>query len=234
VKAQGGYCGCLDVDPEEKCHFCPNGELPENMELVTPTTDTCENLYHYSEFMTEDDCKTSRFHSIQGLGYICGCPDVEATCALCPDGSDPPNPDLQPIRDGPKCGDTATVFASYTAEVCSDQDTTISVAAARCGCEGAELPACTVQQNPHLCTSKLLNTTTVDCECYSFCDGVFSKCYDFPGGLLSAQLCNGVAVSGCNRANAREEDVEEQSGAPGWSLFSSLLVLVVLATSSSL
>jgi hypothetical protein len=237
VKAQAGYCGCTNVDPEEKCHFCPNGALPERMKFVTPTTDTCENLYYYSEFMAEDDCQTPRFHSIQGLGYICGCPDVEAACTLCPDNSDPPNPDQQTTPDGPTCGDTANVIASYTVEVCSDQDTTISVAAARCGCEGAELPACTVQQNPHLCTHKLLDTTTVDCECYSFCDGVFSKCHDFPGGLLSAQFCNGIVVSGCNRANAREEEAEggkEKSGAPGWKLFSSLLVLVVLATSSLL
>jgi hypothetical protein len=59
-----------------------------------------------------------------------------------------------------------------------------------------------------------LDTAEEECECFSFCDGEFFTCHDFPGGLLSPQLCAGVGVAGCNRANARSTTItDKQSGA---------------------
>ena len=92
----------------------------------------------------------------------------------------------------------------YTADVCEDSETTVTVSAARCDCPESPFPICSVQQNPHLCTDDLLDSAIEeDCECYSFCDGEFTTCYDFPGGLLNSQLCPGVPVSGCNRARVQ-------------------------------
>lgn len=203
VQAQAGYCGCNGVAPEGKCNFCPNGAEPANVDLVAPSNDVCGDLFTYIEFLDEDGCNSNRFKSMQGLGYICGCPGVEAQCSLCPDGSDPPLLDKAAAPTGETCRDLVKIIGSYTADVCVDDDTTVFVTAARCGCEGSEFPVCSVQQNTHLCTHELLDTAIdQDCECYSFCDGEFFTCHDFPGGLLNAQLCSGVPVSGCNRAVA--------------------------------
>ena len=51
-----------------------------------------------------------------------------------------------------------------------------------------------------MCTDGLLATTDEECECYSFCDGEFFECTQFPGTLLLS--CLGQAVSGCNQALA--------------------------------
>ena len=233
VKAQAGYCGCKNVQPESKCHFCPDGKAPQQMSFVTPTTDTCENLYQYVEYMSGEDCQTSRFKSIEGLGYVCGCPDTKPACTLCDDGSAPPEPEMQTTPDGPTCAEIDNMITSYTSEVCLDQETTRQVDAARCGCEGAELPACVIQQNPHLCTRKLLDTATEDCECYAFCDGEFQTCHGFPGGLLGVNLCAGTPVSGCNRANARLEEALG-SGAAVCSACLSFLALAMLMVVSSI
>ena len=222
VQAQGGYCGCSNVEPTRACHFCPLGNMPTNerLQFVTPTNDTCEDLYHYVEYLSEDECNSARFISLQGLGYVCGCPGVGPACTLCADESPPPDPS-QPLLPGSSttCGDMDTIVASYTPEVCADNDRNTRVAASRCGCPGAkeDFPVCNVQQNPHLCTHALLDSTDEDCECSAFCDGEFVQCHDFPGGLLSVQLCSGISVSGCNRANALDDKVAGGGGSAGSS-----------------
>lgn len=229
VQAQAGYCGCAGVTPEGKCSFCPNGAEPANMNLVAPSNDVCEDLFTYAEFLDENSCNTKRLRSIQGLGYICGCPDVEAQCSLCSDGSDPLFLDKEAFPTGETCRDMVKIIQGYTADVCLDSDTDVFVAAARCGCEGAEFPVCSVQQNTHLCTQQLLDTAIdQECECYSFCDGEFSTCHDFPGGLLTPQLCSGVAVSGCNRAVANGGNTSSAEGR-GLVVFVRLAIILGVA-----
>ena len=206
VQAQAGYCGCAGVVPERKCSFCPSGAQPAHMDLVSPSSDVCGDLFKYIEFLDQDGCKSPRFKSMQGLGFICGCPGVGPQCSMCSDGSMPPYLDKQALPSGETCQDMVKTIEGYTADTCFDAETIIYVAAARCGCKGAQFPVCSYQQNTHLCTHALLDTALDQhCECYSFCDGKFSTCHDFPGGLLSPQMCSGTAVSGCNRAVAIDE-----------------------------
>ena len=210
VQAQAGYCGCAGVEPQRKCSFCPDGSKPANADTVSPSNDKCGDLFTYIEYLGEQDCESNRLRSMQGLAYLCGCPGVEPQCTVCPDGSPPPLLDVIAMPTGETCREMLEVIESYTADVCIDSDTTVLVTAARCGCPGSEFPVCSVQQNSHLCTHDLLDTVPdQDCECYSFCDGQFSTCFDFPGGILNAQVCPGVAVSGCNRASATGEQKSE-------------------------
>lgn len=230
VQAQAGYCGCAGVQPQRQCSFCPDGSEPANTDTIAPSNDKCGDLFTYIEHLGEDDCKSNRFRSMQGLAYLCGCPGVEPQCSVCPDGSPPPLLDATAMPTGETCRDMLEVIQGYTADVCVDSDTTVLVTAARCGCPGSEFPVCSVQQNSHLCTHALLDTVPdQDCECYSFCDGQFSTCFDFPGGLLSAQVCPGVAVSGCNRASATGEQKSESFVPTTKVPFVSLLVGITLA-----
>ncbi len=210
VQAQAGYCGCAGVEPQRQCSFCPGGAEPSKADAITPSNDKCGDLATYIDYLSEQDCVSKRFRSMQGLAYICGCPGVEPECSLCPDGSQPPLLDKQAQPTGETCREMLEVIQGYTSDVCLDSDTTVLITAARCGCQGSEFPVCSVQQNPHLCTHDLLDTVSdQNCECYSFCDGQFSTCHDFPGGLLNSELCSGVAVSGCNRANANGENTSD-------------------------
>ena len=87
-----------------------------------------------------------------------------------------------------------------TSELCETQSQRIQATAARCCGGDIEFPVCQLQQNPSMCTDDLLATTDEECECYSFCDGEFVECTQFPGALLLS--CLGQAVSGCNQALA--------------------------------
>jgi len=204
VQAQAGYCGCKNVPTQGICNFCPNGGSPGRSDEVVPTGDACGDLDLYARYLSAEDCESKRFESMQGLAFICGCPNVKPACTLCPDGSDPPNPDKVVFPTGETCQDMVEEIQGYTADVCEDSETTVTVSAARCDCPESPFPICSVQQNPRLCTDELLDSAIEEgCECYSFCDGEFTTCHDFPGGLLNSQLCPGIAVSGCNRARVQ-------------------------------
>lgn len=235
VQAQAGYCGCVGIEPQRKCSFCPGGAEPGNLDLIAPSEDSCRDLYTYIDYLSEEDCDTKRLRSMQGLSYICGCPGVEPQCSLCPDGSPPPLMDKQAQPTGETCRDMLEIIEGYTADVCLDSDTTVIVTAARCGCPDSQFPVCSVQQNPHLCTHELLDAVAdQNCECYSFCDGKFSTCHDFPGGLLNGQMCSGVAVSGCNRANANGVHKSDSRKTCRIDTIFSVILGLVLATTSNL
>jgi hypothetical protein len=218
VQAQAGFCGCADVNPVNACSFCPDGNPPENVELVTPTTDTCQDLHDYMTFLDDDTCDSLRAKDIQALGFVCGCAGAEPSCTLCLDGSDPPNPDQlvqEGASGGPTCAKMALAVAGLTEDGCDDQrQSIIGISAERCGCPDAQVPPCSVQQNPSMCTEELLDTVPADteCECYSFCDGVFLTCHAYPGGLLGPAQCTGVAVAGCNRQRIDKNDDGEING----------------------
>lgn len=233
VKAQAGYCGCDGVQPEQKCSFCPDGAEPANKDLVAPSTDVCGDLYTYAEYLSEEDCGSRRFNSMQGLAYICGCPGVKAQCSLCPDGSPPPLLDKEAQPTGETCSEMALIIEAFTADVCVDSDTTVLVSAARCGCADSKFPVCSVQQNTHLCTHELLDTVPdQDCECHSFCDGEWVQCHNFPGGLLNSQVCTGVPVSGCNRASATGQNTSAATSAT--QLGTSSIITIAFAVGSAL
>jgi hypothetical protein len=216
VQAQAGYCGCAGETPSAVCSFCPNGAEPANVDLITTASDVCGDLFTYAEYLSEEDCDSRRFQSMQGLAYICGCPGVKAQCSICPDGQAIPASmlDTEAEATGETCREVVGIIEAFTADVCVDSDTTILVTAARCGCENSKFPVCSVQQNSYLCTHELLDTVPdQDCECYSFCDGEFNSCTAFPGGILSPQLCTGVPVSGCNRASATGEKMSAAKSA---------------------
>jgi hypothetical protein len=128
-------------------------------------------------------------------------PVHQPSCTLCPDGASPIDNDAI-FQGATTCGQYGDIVASLTSSRCESQSETIQVAAARC-CDGdIEFPACRIRQNPSMCTDDLLATTDEECECYSFCDGEFVECAQFPGALLLGSQCTGQAVTGCNQATA--------------------------------
>ena len=212
IQDQAGYCGCAEVDPINVCSFCPGREAPDNYNLETNTKDTCGDLHEYMTYMNLETCESKRAADIRELGFVCGCPKAEPSCTLCIDGSPPPDPDLRPDgEDGLTCGEIALATAGLTRDACEDaRNSEIGTSAFRCGCPGATMVACSSQQNPDLCTEELLLTATELCECYSFCDGEFYGCSNYPGGLLSPQLCQGEPIAGCNAATAIRNEQQSQ------------------------
>mmetsp|Transcript_36387 Transcript_36387/g.56525 ORF Transcript_36387/g.56525 Transcript_36387/m.56525 type:complete len:443 (-) Transcript_36387:212-1540(-) len=234
IQKQAGFCGCANADPLNECTFCPSGETPAHLDLVVSTTDTCRELNDYTTYMDASTCESGRAANIKALGFVCGCPGVEAQCSLCPDGSDPPKPNKVPEDEGASCAALALDAAGLTEILCEDQrNTVLGIAAARCECEGAEYPSCSFQQNPNLCTEELLaSIPDVDCECFAFCDFEFVQCHSYPGGLLLGEQCTGTPVAGCNRATAqknKEKEVEGESNgiAVSWTLLGSAMPLLL-------
>eukprot|EP00934_Nitzschia_sp_Nitz4_P008567 Nitzschia sp. Nitz4//scaffold138_size62050//48900//50324//NITZ4_006396-RA/size62050-processed-gene-0.23-mRNA-1//-1//CDS//3329535791//8557//frame0 len=221
VTAQAGYCGCPTTtgtlpEPIDECSFCPDGTAPANMDYIVPSTsDVCSDLYTYVRHMDATSCQSKRLESIQALGYVCGCATVtEPSCTLCANGEPPTNPAkvADPATEI-SCEEAANRIASYSAEVCLDMEVEIAVQASRCCPEAPTMPVCSIRQNQHLCTNELLDSAAagIDCECYSFCDGVFKECQDFPGALLTFPRCLGTPISGCNRSGARDSDERRKS-----------------------
>merc|ERR1712238_636654 len=59
---------------------------------------------------------------------------------------------------------------------------------------------CLIQQNADLCTDQLLDTVGGKCDCYAFCGSKFVSCQSAQGGILQSDECNGIPITGCNRA----------------------------------
>lgn len=218
-----GYCGCPSVPSINACSFCPNGGSPSNLEKVVSDVFTCQALQDFVSFLPGDECGTnsSDFEQIQAFAYVCGCPDTQPSCTLCPGGIDPPSASkLIGDRDGTTCGEYAEYVASQTSEQCAGRSAEIQSTASVCGCEGVIAPIstdtasdtasntasatstgqCTIQQNAELCTLQLLNSVEEKCDCYSFCDSKFVKCQGSEGGLMPSSECSGTPITGCNRA----------------------------------
>jgi hypothetical protein len=192
TQAQAGFCGCAGVAPLDDCSFCPDGAPPAKMgDFVVDTFDSCNELNEYMTFMTNDECQSERANDMRALSYSCGCKDTLPQCTLCPDGTNNFNPDLIPVKDGPSCLELALSVAGLTTDACNEQrKSIIGINAFRCGCPGAEPPACASRQNTNMCTQGLIDkarTTQAmteqekkECECLSFCDGEFLQCHDYP------------------------------------------------------
>lgn len=184
VKAQAAYCGCpgAGVEAPNVCSLCSGGEVPANGNLVIETTgDSCQDIHDYMMFLDESECKSERASDMKALGFVCGCNGAKPKCTLCPDGSESYDREFRIESDGPTCEELAQSVAGLPEEACEEQrKTTIGISAARCGCKDVDFPACSIQQNTNLCTKELLMNATDECECYSFCDGQFFGCNDYP------------------------------------------------------
>ena len=217
-QANAGYCGCPDTKPLYHCSFCPNGDIPSRSQLILPTGDTCKSLHTYISFFGEPQCASLQFEAIANNAYECGCEismsevlDVfgktqrSSRCTLCSDGSRPPEENKFLELAGMTCGDYATFIESLDPGQCQIQTSRgiFDLFAYQCKCPGATPPICPKQENPGLCTVSLLDSANVEtpCECYSFCDGEFVGCDNYPGDFLGDE-CPQNGVSGCNYASA--------------------------------
>jgi hypothetical protein len=181
VKTQAGFCGCSNVTPKNECFFCPEGDKPENLNLQLDTGDTCQDIADYMSFLDIDQCKSEQVEDMRALGFTCGCKNTIPHCTLCPYASDTFDPDIVPDASGRTCLEIALSIAGLPHAACQEQRKSLTeIAAARCGCQGADFPVCPVQQNPTNCTEELLSKAPENCECYSFCDGEFVRCSNYP------------------------------------------------------
>lgn len=222
-----GYCGCPSTPTVNECSFCPKGGVPANPTKIVSGTFTCQELYDFVSFLPANECGTSStdFAQVQAYAYVCGCPNVEPHCTLCRDGLNVPDPTrLTQDSDGTTCGEFAEEVASLTLAQCSTEAAEIQAAALACGCGVAienppnspptkEEGKCGVQFNAEMCTDELLDSVTEDCECYAFCDSRFVRCQSSEGGFLEGSECNGIPITGCNRAGVVRQN-EKQT--PNW------------------
>mmetsp|Transcript_16787 Transcript_16787/g.38782 ORF Transcript_16787/g.38782 Transcript_16787/m.38782 type:complete len:811 (+) Transcript_16787:89-2521(+) len=220
-----GYCGCPATVPKNECSFCPNGGTPSYPDKIVSDEFTCQGLYDFVSFLRMDECTTnsSDFEEIQAFAYICGCPNVQPSCTLCPPGIDLPSAStLTGWSDGSTCGEYAEYVAALTKGQCESQMDEVKATASSCGCEYTmdapvttptmdDAEKCPVQQNANLCTNELLDTVTEECDCYAFCDSKFLKCQTARGGLLQPSECTGISITGCNRAGVASRPVIEKT-----------------------
>ncbi|KAG7366676.1 hypothetical protein IV203_029346 [Nitzschia inconspicua] len=214
-KANAGFCGCPDIEPQHICSFCPNGGVPARSNLRLPSGNACRDLYTYVSYFNEDQCNSIQYDAIIANDAHCGCQDPATgdqvrrgeSCTFCPDGSFPPEPNFKLELAGLSCGEYAAFINTLSQAECDVQAArgTFDLFSFQCQCPGTTPPACSRQENPQLCTVSLLRTVEEEaCECYSFCDGEFVGCDSYPGNFLGSE-CQGVAISGCNFASAIDD-----------------------------
>jgi hypothetical protein len=138
VQEQAGFCGCPDIEPLNICTFCPDGSDPANSDLETPTTDTCDTLNTFHSYFDSEGCDGSVANSVASMGFVCGCPGVEANCELCDgtEGMGDPNKEDSGTT-GLTCGDLETVVSTLTAGTCESQAANIQVGRSMCCVSGA-------------------------------------------------------------------------------------------------
>lgn len=215
LQGYAGYCGCPETSVNNQCSFCPNGGSPSKPDKTVSDLFTCQGLDDFVSFLNKDGCSedSNDFRQIQAFAYVCGCPDVQPNCSLCAEGVDPSKTDkLTGDSDGTTCGEFAEFVASLTSDQCIDQSSEIISTASVCGCGRSnpsppvanEVEKCPVQQNADLCTDLLLDSVSVNCDCYAFCDSKFVKCQSSGGGLLQSNECRGTPITGCNRAGVSD------------------------------
>jgi hypothetical protein len=215
-QSNAGYCGCPGVEPLNVCSFCSDGGYPSMANLILPSQDVCRDLYAYISYFNEVQCESIQFSAIVANSHHCGCADSDDIttgrqanpCTFCPDGTFPPEPNLALDLAGSTCGEYAAFINGLDRGECELQSSrgTFALFAFQCGCPGSSPPACSIRENPDLCTTTLLGSVEEDtvCECYAFCDGEFVRCDPYPGSYLGPD-CDGVAVTGCNLAGAVDD-----------------------------
>ena len=222
-QTNAGYCGCPGAEPPvNKCKFCPTGSFPSKSEMFLPMGETCGDLHDYVSYMPEDRCTSVQYEGIVKHAYECGCdvsiPDVlhthasssisQNSCAVCPDGSALPNRNHYLEMIDMTCGEYSDMIGDSNSKQCefTQNRGTHKLIAYQCDCPNASPPVCPLQENPQLCTVSLLNSvdSAKECDCYSFCDGEFIGCQNYPGKYLRSQ-CLGEGISGCNYSSAIDD-----------------------------
>lgn len=133
-----GYCGCPDVPVKNECSFCPNGGTPSYPDKVVADVFTCQGLNDFVSFLPLNECGENKydFAEIQAFAYLCGCPNTQPSCTLCPGGIDPPSASrVTNSNEGATCGEYAESVASLTERQCTSQQDEIQETASLCGCE---------------------------------------------------------------------------------------------------
>lgn len=87
--------------------------------------------------MRKDECTedSSDFKQFQAFAYVCGCPNTQPSCTLCPSEIALPSPStLTGEKEGSTCEEYAEYVTSLTVEQCIQQNSEIQATASVCGC----------------------------------------------------------------------------------------------------
>jgi hypothetical protein len=140
--------GCCEEVPRS-CTICPNGS-PYNPDAIIPSFDpfagaiTCADMNvdgaYLDYIFQEGDCSDTL---LQRSASWCGCQQVERSCYLCPDRSQPPNPNLvDPVYYGWSCATFEFVSSYFSESECQGLVHNIFEfhAPSWCGCPDSPIP----------------------------------------------------------------------------------------------
>lgn len=141
---------CCEKPPRGICSLCPDGSSYDPDAMV-PSFDprkgelSCTDLNvdpSFLDFLFEDGTCSDTL--LQRSAAWCGCPDVERSCYLCPDGSRPPNPTLvDPVYYGWNCASFDFVSSYFSEDECKNlvEDVFEFDAPSWCGCPNVPVPS---------------------------------------------------------------------------------------------
>lgn len=141
---------CCEEPPRGSCTLCPDGSLHDANALV-PSFDpnagelSCSDLTvdpSFLDYVFEKGACSDTL--LRRSAAWCGCPGVERSCFLCPDGSPPPNPILvDPVYYGWSCASFDFVSSYFSAEECRDLVEGVFEfdAPSWCGCPNVPIPS---------------------------------------------------------------------------------------------
>lgn len=129
---------CPDATPFDATAVVPNLFDPDGGSTTCADVNLDESFLDY--LFKEGDCSDTL---LQRSAAWCGCPNVERSCFLCPDGSKPPNLHLvDPVFYGWTCEAFDFVSSYFSKEECQNLASTIFEfdAASFCGCPDSPIP----------------------------------------------------------------------------------------------
>lgn len=131
-----GYCGCPASPVKNECSFCPNGGTISTPDKVVSDVFTCQDLEDFVSFLTVDQCISDDrdFKQIQAYAFVCGCPNVQPSCTLCPSGTISPSGSTRIDDEGVTCNEYAEYVLALTEGTCTVLRDEIQDYASVCGC----------------------------------------------------------------------------------------------------
>jgi hypothetical protein len=231
--------GCCSSPPYEYCPVCPDGSAFERSNEVpigtgSGTPPTCaENLYRvasYNALFTPGTCADT---VIQRGAFYCGCPNVEQQCFLCPDESNPENPERgDGWVTGSNCEGLEFLFSLYNTEECDGLRNNYGVDFAHfCKCPNYEK---TSDAKCVMCADGLANPNFVYTE--SPFTRTCQQAVDFSESITRENIClaqmNDVIAKGCKCNGGSGPTFKEEAkkdGAVGMTASFSMIAAGVLA-----
>ena len=158
--------GCCKQPPSDRCTLCPDGSSFLGSSVIpnfSPSDGdfSCADLNSnvaYLDYLFESGVCADTL--LRRSASWCGCPGVERTCSLCPNGERPPNPTLvDPVYYGWDCDTFDFVSSYFSIEECPGLVDSILEfdAPSFCGCRDVPIPhVCDlcppghILSNPHL------------------------------------------------------------------------------------